>query len=59
MERKSRRVSVKKGGAGIVPKENIIGRAEIVLLSVNEDFELKKPWTWLNIRGDRWFKDIE
>lgn len=53
------RVSVKKGGAGIVPKENIIGRAEIVLLSVNEDFELKKPWTWLNIRGDRWFKDIE
>jgi len=53
------RVSVAKGGAGIVPKENIIGRAEIVLLSVNEDFELKKPWTWLNIRGDRWFKDIE
>ena len=53
------RVSVAKGGAGIVPKENIIGRAEIVLLSVNENFELKKPWTWLNIRGDRWFKDIE
>lgn len=53
------RVSVAKGGAGIVPKENIIGRAEIILLSVNEDFELKKPWTWLNIRGGRWFKDIE
>jgi signal peptidase I len=53
------RVSVAQGGAGIVPKENIIGRAEIVLLSVNEDFELKKPWTWLNIRGDRWFKDIK
>lgn len=53
------RVSVAKGGAGIVPKENIIGRAEIVLLSVNDNFELKKPWTWLNIRGDRWFKDIE
>jgi len=46
------RVSVAKGGAGIVPKENIIGRAEIVLLSVNENFELKKPWTWLNIRGE-------
>ena len=53
------RVSVAKGGAGIVPKENIIGRAEIILLSVNEDFVLVKPWTWLNIRKDRWFKDIK
>jgi len=53
------RVTVAKGGAGIVPKENIIGRAEIVLLSVNEDFVLFKPWTWLNIRKDRWFKDIK
>lgn len=53
------RVSVAQGGAGIVPKENIIGRAEIVLLSVDEDFEIFKPWTWLNIRGDRWFKDIK
>lgn len=53
------RVTVAKGGAGIVPKENIIGRAEIVLLSVNEDFVLVKPWTWLNFRKDRWFKDIK
>jgi len=53
------RVTVSKGGAGIVPKENIIGRAEIVLLSVDEDFVLFKPWTWLNIRKDRWFKDIK
>ena len=53
------RVTVAKGGAGIVPKENIIGRAEIVLLSVNEDFVLYKPWTWLNFRKDRWFKDIK
>lgn len=53
------RVSVAEGGAGIVPKENIIGKAEIVLLSVNEDFELVKPWTWFNMRGDRWFKGIK
>jgi len=53
------RVSVARGGAGIVPKENIIGRAEIVLLSVNEDFVLLKPWTWLNMRKERWFKDIK
>ena len=53
------RVSADKGGAGIVPAENIIGRAEIVLLSVDEDFVLFKPWTWLNMRKDRWFKDIK
>ena len=53
------RVTVAKGGAGIVPKENIIGRAEIVVLSVGDDFELFKPWTWLNLRKDRWFKDIK
>ena len=53
------RVSSDKGGAGMVPKENIIGRAEIILLSVNEDFVLFKPWTWFNMRKDRWFKDIK
>jgi len=53
------RVTVANGGAGIVPKENIIGRAEIVLLSVNEEFVLFKPWTWFNMRKDRWFKDIK
>ena len=53
------RVTVAKGGAGLVPKENIIGRAEIVLLSVNEKFVLYKPWTWWNLRKDRWFKDIK
>lgn len=47
------------GGAGFVPIENIIGRAEIVLLSVNEDFVIYKPWTWFNMRGDRWFKKIK
>lgn len=53
------RVTVAEGGAGIVPKENIIGRAEIILLSVNDDFVLFKPWTWFNMRKDRWFKDIK
>jgi len=47
------------GGAGLVPLENIIGRAEIVLLSVDEGFVIYKPWTWLNMRGDRWFKKIK
>ena len=43
---------------GYVPAENIIGRAEFVLLSVDEDFALFKPWTWHNLRGRRFFKRI-
>ena len=53
------RVPVRNGGAGIVPASNIIGRAEIVLLSVEEDFVLYKPWTWGNMRGDRFFERIK
>lgn len=53
------RVTVAEGGAGIVPMENIIGRAEIILLSVDDDFVLLKPWTWFNMRKDRWFKAIK
>lgn len=53
------RVSVIKGGAGFVPAENLMGKAEFVLLSAGNDFELKKPWTWANLRGDRFFKSIK
>lgn len=53
------RVPVRLSGAGYVPAENIIGEAEFVLLSVNEDFSLIKPWTWGNMRGGRFFKGIE
>ena len=45
-------------GIGVIPAENIIGRAEFILLSVNEDFSLIKPWTWYNLRGSRFFKRI-
>lgn len=53
------RVPVRNGGAGNIPASNIIGRAEIVLLSVDNDFVLYKPWTWANMRGDRFFKRIK
>ena len=46
-------------GAGYVPAENLIGKAEFVLLSVNNDFALFKPWTWANMRGSRFFKAIK
>ena len=53
------RVPVTQQGAGYVPAENIIGRAEFVLASVNADFSIFKPWTWANFRGSRFFKGIE
>ncbi|MEP1229651.1 MAG: signal peptidase I [Litorimonas sp.] len=53
------RVPVRAGGAGLVPSENLMGKAEIVLLSVNDDFVLFKPWTWGNMRGSRFFKAIK
>lgn len=53
------RVPVIKGGAGFIPTENLMGKAEFVLLSVDNDFVLFKPWTWANMRGDRFFKGIK
>jgi hypothetical protein len=37
---------------GFVPSKNIIGRADVVFLSTKA--ELLKPWTWLNLRYNRW-----
>lgn len=53
------RVPVIKGGAGFVPTENLMGKAEFILLSADNDFVLVKPWTWANMRSDRFFKAIK
>jgi len=42
-----------------VPAENLMGKAEIVLLSVDNDFVIYKPWTWGKMRGSRFFKSID
>lgn len=47
-----------QGGAGYVPAENLMGKAEFVLLSVTDDFALFKPWTWANMRGERFFQGL-
>jgi signal peptidase I len=52
------RYGVAQGGAGYVPAENLMGKAEFVLLSVTDEFALFKPWTWANMRGDRFFKGL-
>lgn len=46
------------GGIGYIPAENLVGRAEFVLLSVEKDFVLFKPWTWGSVRSDRFFKGL-
>ena len=47
------RRTIEEGGAGLIPAENIIGRAEFILLSVKEDFSIVRPWTWHNLRAGR------
>ena len=33
-------------GVGFVPFENLVGRADLILLSWNDQASLFKPWTW-------------
>ncbi len=47
------RVIPEVGGVGYVPAENLVGKAETVLLSWNEGAAIFKPWTWLDLRWGR------
>lgn len=50
------RVSPEAGGVGFVPAENLVGKAETVMLSWKESASLFKPWTWvLDLRWNRFF----
>ena len=43
-------------GVGMVPAENLVGKAEIILLSWNKEASLFKPWTWVtDARLNRFF----
>lgn len=53
------RMSISNGGAGYIPTENLMGKAKFILLSVDDDFALFKPWTWANMRSSRFFKAIK
>jgi len=46
------------GGIGTVAATNLVGRAEFILLSVDDGFSIRKPWTWGKMRGDRFFKGL-
>lgn len=45
-------------GVGLVPEENLEGRAVLVLMSWKEGASLWKPWTWLNFHWNRFIKPI-
>ncbi|MGX6647685.1 signal peptidase I [Maricaulaceae bacterium MS644] len=46
-------------GPGPIPLENLIGRADLVLLSVRPDFSLWRPWTWYRLRTDRFARSLD
>lgn len=45
-------------GVGLLPAENIVGRAEFVAASWKPGAGLGKPWTWLNLHWDRFLLRI-
>jgi signal peptidase I len=47
-----------EAGVGFVPEENLVGRAEVVLLSWKKGASIFKPWTWLDLRLDRFLRRV-
>ncbi|WP_309091234.1 signal peptidase I [Phenylobacterium sp.] len=45
-------------GVGLVPDENLVGRARMVLLSWRLGAAVLKPWTWLDLAPERFFKPL-
>lgn len=47
-------------GVGLVPEENLVGKAQIILFSWEPGAALHKPWTWFaNVRPSRFFTVLE
>lgn len=47
-------------GVGMVPAENLVGKAQIILLSWDREASLFKPWTWfLEARPSRFFNILK
>ena len=50
------RVPPEAGGVGFVPEENLVGKAQIILLSWKPGASIFKPWTWvMNAQPSRFF----
>ena len=49
----------KEVGVGYVPAENLVGKAQIIMLSWNKEASLFKPWTWFTeARPSRFFRNL-
>ena len=46
-------------GVGLLPAENIVGRAEMVVASWKPGASLLKPWTWFNLQPGRFLQTID
>lgn len=47
-------------GVGLVPEENLVGKAQIILFSWTPGAALLKPWTWFaNLRPSRFFTVLD
>jgi len=54
------RVPPEAGGVGYVPAANLVGKAQIILLSWNPGASIFKPWTWLfDARPSRFFHVLQ
>jgi signal peptidase I len=54
------RVLPEAGGVGYVPEENLVGKAQIILLSWHRGATIFKPWTWvLDARPSRFFHPLK
>jgi signal peptidase I len=45
-------------GVGLLPAENVVGRAELVVASWRPGAGLFKPWTWFDLQSGRFFKRV-
>jgi len=45
-------------GVGLLPAENLVGRAKFVLVSWKPGASILEPWTWLDLQWDRFLKPI-
>ena len=46
-------------GVGFLPAENLVGKAEFIVVSWKAGASLFKPWTWLDLQPGRTFRRID
>ncbi|PZQ62405.1 MAG: signal peptidase I [Phenylobacterium zucineum] len=45
-------------GVGFIPAENLVGRVRLTLLSWRKGASVLKPWTWLDVAPERFFRPV-